>query len=441
MRAIVLLLRNNRDFRLLWFGQIVSELGDWFNYVALYALLFELVGSASSVALLMVMQLLPIALVGPTAGLVVDRFDRRRIMIAADLVRGIVVLGLLLVRSPSMIWLAYLVTAVTVGASGFFEPARSATVPNIVPRRELVMANAVSTGTWSATLVVGAALGGAAAAFLGRDTAFVINSLSFFVSAVCLWQMRVPKRDTDRAAAGWHGLLEGLSYMRTHKPVAWIALVKGGWAIVGGGLLLLTVFGDRVFRLGGSSDAGIGVLYAARGVGATIGSFTVTAIARASAASLTRVIGPSYVIAGICYALLGLAPSIWFAALVVVLAHSFGSILWVSSNVLLQIAVPDSFRGRVFAAELIAIALVQSVMTYASAVALDRAGMDPRTLAVAIGLALWIPGTLWYVFARPLFKSVPPASTDDVTSAASVPVSRTTARATPEEPVGPVGPG
>ncbi len=110
----------------------------------------------------------------------------------------------------------------------------------------------------------------------------------------------------------------------------------------------------------------------------------------------------------------------------VVLAHSFGSILWVSSNVLLQIAVPDSFRGRVFAAELIAIALVQSVMTYASAVALDRAGIEPRTLAVVIGLALWIPATLWYVFARPLFKTVPPASPEDVTLAAAVPVSRST---------------
>jgi MFS family permease len=425
VRAIARLLRENRDFRLLWFGQVVSQLGDWFNYVALYALLYELIGSASSVALLMVMQLLPIALVGPTAGLAADRFDRRRIMIAADLVRGMVILGLLLVRSPSMVWLAYIVTAVTVGASGFFEPARSATIPNIVSRRDLVVANAVSTGTWSAMLVVGAALGGAAAAFFGRDTAFVINSLSFFVSAVCLWRMRVPKREADRAAAGWHGLVEGLAYMRTHRPVAWIALVKGGWAIVGGGLLLLTVFGDRVFRLGGSSDAGIGVLYAARGVGATIGSFTVTAIARASATNLTRVIGPSYFIAGICYALLGFAPSIWLAAIVVVLAHTFGSVLWVSSNVLLQISVPDAFRGRVFAAELIAIALVQSAMTYASAAALDRAGMDPRTLAMVIGFALWIPATLWYLFARPLFKTSRLAS---VATAG-------------DEPVGPVAPG
>ena len=171
-----LLLRDNRNFRWLWLGQVVSQLGDWFNYVALYALLFELTGSATMVAALMVVQFLPIALVGPSAGVVADRFDRRRIMIAADVIRGIAVLGLLLVRTPSMAWLAFLVTAVVVGASGFFEPARSATVPMIVRREDLVSANAVSTGTWSAMLAIGASLGGVVAASLGRDAAFLINS-------------------------------------------------------------------------------------------------------------------------------------------------------------------------------------------------------------------------------------------------------------------------
>ena len=112
----------------------------------------------------MVVQILPIALVGPTAGVVADRYDRRRIMIAADIVRGVTVLGLLFVRTPSMVWLAYVVTAVAVGASGFFEPARSATVPMIVRREDLVTANAVSTGTWSAMLAIGASLGGVVAA-------------------------------------------------------------------------------------------------------------------------------------------------------------------------------------------------------------------------------------------------------------------------------------
>ena len=122
LAALIALIRGNRNFRLLWFGQIVSQLGDWFNVVALYALMFELTGSATAVAGMMVMQLLPVALVGPVSGVVVDRFDRRGIMIAADLLRGAAVLGLLLVRSPDAAWLAYVVTGVMVAGSGFFEP-------------------------------------------------------------------------------------------------------------------------------------------------------------------------------------------------------------------------------------------------------------------------------------------------------------------------------
>jgi MFS family permease len=239
LAAIVALLRGNRNFRLLWFGQVVSQLGDWFNVVALYALLFELTGSATAVAGMMVMQMLPVALVGPVSGVVVDRFDRRRIMIAADLVRGSAVLGLLLVRSSDAVWFAYVVIGVMVACSGFFEPARSATVPSIVPRDQLLAANAVSTGTWSAMLAIGASLGGGVTVLLGRDAAFVINSASFFASALFLWRMRVPARDSRlKAALGLRGVIDGLSYMRRHGDVARIALIKGGWAIVGGALLL-----------------------------------------------------------------------------------------------------------------------------------------------------------------------------------------------------------
>ena len=395
LAALLSLIRGNRNFRFLWFGQIVSQLGDWFNVVALYALLFELTGSATAVAGMMVMQLLPVALVGPLSGVVVDRFDRRRIMIAADILRGSAVLGLLLVRTPEVVWFAYVVTGVMVACSGFFEPARSATVPTIVPRDQLVAANAISTGTWSAMLAIGASLGGAVTALFGRDAAFAINSLSFFGSAVFLWRMRVPPREASaRAVLGLKGVIDGLSYMRRHGEVAKIALIKGGWAIVGGALLLLTVFGDRIFRIGNSSDAGIGILFAARGIGALTGSMVVSLIA-AKQGNLIRLIAPSYFIAGACYAALAIVPTIWLAAAVVVAAHIFGSILWVSSNVLLQMKVPDEFRGRVFSAELIAMALVQSGVAYVTAVALDRGQSDPRALAAIVGFALWIPAVLW----------------------------------------------
>jgi hypothetical protein len=122
----------------------------------------------------------------------------------------------------------------------------------------------------------------------------------------------------------------------------------------------------------------------------------VTKLARRSGDSLTRLIGPSYVVAGACYATLSLAPSIWVAAATVVAAHTFGSILWVASNVLLQMRVPDEFRGRVFAAELMALSVVQSAIAYLTGVGLDTLHISPRVLAVIVGLGLWVPAIAWY---------------------------------------------
>ncbi len=400
MSTLLTLIRGNRDFRLLWFGQIVSQLGDWFNVVALYALLFELTGAATAVAAMMVVQMLPVVVVGPAAGVIVDRFDRKRILIAADLLRGIAALAFLLVRTPDTVWIAYVAAGTMVACTGFFEPARSATVPSIVPRTQLVAANAISTGTWSAMLALGAALGGGVAAWLGRDAAFVINSATFFVSAVFISRMRVPRvLEHARAAMGLRGVIDGLAYMRGHRDVARIALIKGGWAIVGGAILLLTVFGDRIFRIGGSSDAGIGILFSARGIGALAGSLIVSLIA-ARSGNLIRLIAPAYFIAGACYASLAIVPTIWVAAAAVVAAHVFGSILWVASNVLLQMQVPDEFRGRVFSAELIALALVQSIVAYLTGVALDAWHANPRVLVVIVGIGLWVPAALW-MFHRP----------------------------------------
>src|SRR5207247_1587655 len=119
------ILRTNRNFRLLYIGQAISQLGDWFNAVAVYALLLDLTGSATAVAWMLIVQFLPVTLVGPVAGVVVDRVNRRRLMIAADLLRGCVILGLLVVRRADQVWIAYAVMACTVAASAFFEPART----------------------------------------------------------------------------------------------------------------------------------------------------------------------------------------------------------------------------------------------------------------------------------------------------------------------------
>lgn len=398
--AIPALLRRNPHLRNLWLGQVVSQLGDWFNSIALYSLLYELTGSATSIALVLVLQMLPAMLVSPVAGVVIDRFDRRAIMIAADLVRGVVVLGLLLVRTPGTVWIAYVVLALAVSATGFFEPAKSATIPSVVAREDLITANALSTGTWSVMLAAGASIGGLVSAAFGRDTTFVLNALSFFASAYFIARVTVPDRAAPAAGAGFQPFVDGFRYLAAHRDVAAMALIKAGWAIVGGAILILTVFGQRVFPVAGSPDAGTGILFAARGVGALAGSWLVTHIAMKSSDRLIRLVWPAYLLAGAFYAMLGVSPTIWAAAALVVVAHVCGSVLWVASNVLLQLNVREAFRGRVFAAELAAMTLVQSASAYTTARLLDVWHLDPRRLAVWCGLVLWIPGVIWILRGR-----------------------------------------
>lgn len=395
------LLRNNRNFRLLYIGQTISQLGDWFNTVAVYALLLDLTGSATAVAWMLIVQMLPIALVGPVAGVVVDRLNRRRIMMAADILRGCLIFGLLFVRRADQIWIAYVVTALTVAAQAFFEPARTATIPNVTSAEELLPANALSSATWSAMLAIGASLGGLVSAVFGRNPAFVINALSFFVSAVFIASTRYDATPAARPPlrglvelTGFRDLVEGIRYIRRHSHVAALMLVKAGWGSGAGILLLLTIFGQRVFPVGSTSAGGIGVLYGARGIGAALGPIMLRWILGQKPAALRRTIGPAYFMIGIFYAALAVAPVLPLAALCVLLAHFGGSILWVFSTVLLQMEVPDEFRGRVFAAELALVTLTSSISSYWTGHSLDG-GSSPRVVSFALGLLFFAPGTLW----------------------------------------------
>jgi hypothetical protein len=171
--------------------------------------------------------------------------------------------------------------------------------------------------------------------------------------------------------------------------------VKAGWGLAGGVLLLLSIFGQRIFPVGGSTAAGIGVLYGARGIGAGLGPIALRWILGQKPVTLRRTIGPAFFIIGGFYMALAGAPSLPIAALCILCAHFGGSILWVFSTVLLQMEVPDVFRGRVFAAELALVTLTSSMSSYATGYALDRAGWSPRALSLTLGAMFLIPGVLW----------------------------------------------
>jgi MFS family permease len=401
------LLRSNRNFRQLWLGQVVSQLGDWFDTIALYALLLRLTGSGRAVGLLLVARFLPSFIVGPLSGVVADRFSRRTIMIVSDVLRAIVVLGFLLVRRPEQIWLVYALTILQLVFSTFFEPAKTAVIPSIVSGRELLAANAISSVTWSVMLTLGAAVGGVVTGWFGTDAAFILDSLTYLVSALLVASVRFPRRPvrvkqklTLGKALGITDTIEGARYVWQRPRVFALMMVKPAWGLGGGILTLLAVFGEKVFPVGGRAAIGIGILYAARGIGTAIGPIMMRRISGETRENMQTAIGIAFLIGGVGYIAFGSSTSFALAIILLMFGHMGGSILWVNSTVLLQRVVEDNFRGRVFAAELALLTLAMAASNYATGELLDHFHFSPRTVTIGIGIFFLLPGLLWFATRR-----------------------------------------
>lgn len=397
------LLRGNRSFRFLWLGQVVSQMGDWFDTIAVYTIALQLTGSGRAVALIMVARFLPSVVMGPLSGVVADRFSRRSIMIIADIMRAIVVLGFLLVRRPDQMWLVYVLTVFQLAFSAFFEPAKTAAIPSIVSDRELLPANAIASITWSAMLTLGAAIGGFVAGWFGTDVAFVLDSLTFLASAILIASVRFPKRPvrekaklTVGKALGITDTLEGARYVKHRRRVFAYLMVKPAWGMGGGILTLLAVFGEKVFPVGGKTATGIGVLFTARGIGTAVGPIVARRWAGETRKQMQAAIGIGFLIGGVFYIAFAVS-SFFLALLFLAVAHTGGSILWVFSTVLLQREVEDKFRGRVFAAELALLTLTMAGSNYLVGELMDRFGFSARAVTVGVGTFFLLPALIWFL--------------------------------------------
>jgi predicted MFS family arabinose efflux permease len=408
LAAYVQLLRRNRNFRRLWMAQIVSEIGDWFYTLAIYSLLLQLTGRASSVALALVLQVLPLTLIGPTAGIVNDRIRRKHVMIAADLARMVIVLAMLLVRGRSMVWLIYPLLLAETLMAGFFEPARNSVIPNITPRRDVILANTLSSTTWSLNLMLGATVGGVVAALLGRDAVFVLNALSFLASAALLGGMQFDEPHAQAAAPmqardllDFSPVIEGARYVRSDRGLLATIFVKAGNLMIGPSWVMFTVMGRRVFPVHlGNPDPeraamlGMSLLLGARGLGALIGPLFSARLAGHRERLLRGGILLGYLAAAAGYAALGGSPNVWIACLSIILGHCGGSTVWVFSTTLLQLNTDDRFRGRVFAADLALCMLTIAIGAYLCGVFLDW-GISVRQVATVTGLLMLVPAALW----------------------------------------------
>lgn len=392
----VRLLRQNSSFTRLWLGQLVSNLGDWFNSIAVLALVYDLTRSGIATGLVIIASMVPVFVLTPFAGTIADRFDRRRIMMTADLLRALLALGMLFVRTSDEIWLTLLLTALIIAFATFFNPALSAAIPNLVSEDELISANALSSSTWGLMLAVGAAVGGIVIALFGRDAAFVVNSASFLFSALMIFLVRKPfgrphaVGPQPTRASAWQEFLDSLAFMRREPQVLASILVKTGIGLAAGILLLLTVFSQKVFQAG---DSGIGWLYSARGLGVLLGPFLARPYVGRDLTKMRRAILVCFFIAGGGYLAFSAAPLFWLAALCVVGAHIGNGTMWTLSSTMLQILVPDRLRGRIFAIDFGMNTIAGALSTLLVGVALEQ--WDARWVAVIMGLVFVVYAFVW----------------------------------------------
>ena len=417
------LLRENRNFRLLWFAQIVSELGDGLYTVVIYSLLLEFTGSAMSIALAYVLQVLPQFFVAPAAGVLNDRLSRRRIMIFADWARALIVSGMLLVRTPGAVWFLYVLLVLVTVMWALFEPGRSALVPVITGQKQRLVANSLSSATWSFNLAIGSALGGVVAAIFGRHTVFVVNALSFVASALLLGRMRVAEPHTEKAPplrtrdlVDFTPIVEGIRYVRRDARTLALMFVKCGLGLMGANWVILPLLGARVFpvRLEGLDPAASGVLgmsllMGSRGIGSLVGPLIGGLVAGPSPNRLRQGILCGFLLAAAGYLALGVAPTMALACAAVVLAHAGGSTVWVFSTTLLQAQTEDRFRGRVFSAESAFHMLSTSTTGYLAGLVVDL-GARVRSVALATGVVMLVPLVAGSLLQR-LWRGEEPAQT------------------------------
>ncbi len=417
MRSFLSILRTNRNYRYLWTGQAVSEIGDHFNTIAVLSLSLRITGSGFGVGMVMLARVIPAILAGPIAGLVLDRMDRRKVMIWSDLMRAIVALAhILLVVYPKP-WLLYALSGLLMFASPFFTAGRSAILPNITTPEELHTANALTQTTAWLTLSIGTMFGGVSAMQFGFGWAFAANAMSFLVSAWAVRRMANPdghfrpggvSRVLKRRIAGWRDFTDGLRYMRTRPLIFAIGMAGVGWATGGGAAqILFTLFGEIVFKRG---PAGVGLIWSFAGVGLVIGGLYGHRIGNhLTFIDYKRLLGVSFLVHGLAYIAFAMMPTIWLSLIFIMLSRACVGLNNVLNRTIMLTHVPDGFRGRVFTT-------VETMLNVTMMVSLGVAAWAStifpiRTIGIVAGL-LSCSTALYWAWAEATGRLVRPPAND-----------------------------
>lgn len=414
---MIALLRRNPQFCRLWLSQVVSQAGDWLDRMACIALIGQLGGPVGTLGTLygveLALRLLPSALLTPFAGPIGDRLPRRLLMVGADLVRALVVLGFLFVDEPARLPWLYGLIALQMSFGVFFDVARTAAVPDTVRKEDLHDAHAFSATTWSVMLGLGGMLGGVLVQAVGVRGVFVVDSVSYVLSALVLHGLRLPPVPQHAHAFRWREflLLADLKRAWLHareRGIGAMLWAKTFWGAAGGFLVVLSLAGQA--RHGGSGAEAAkaaafatGMLYSARGLGTGIGPWLSRHVLGTEDRALRLQIVAGFLIAAGGYACFGLASRLEYECLWVAVAHLGGSAIWVASTVFWQRHTDDAFRARVFALEYLAMNIAFGVGGMIAGQVFDATRSVALTTWTVSGMVL-VLGGIWslLVFRGPL---------------------------------------
>ncbi|MET8912765.1 MFS transporter [Micromonospora sp. NPDC004551] len=404
MSPTVSVLVRNRDFRNLFLAELVVFGADWFVMVPLLVLLPALTGSGVWGALVLAVDTGMTALLLPYTGTIADRFDRRKIMMAANLAALAGILLLLGVRGAGTAWLALVSIAAVAVAKAFYSPAAQAALPNVLDPADLAAGNAIAGSAWGTMTVVGASLGGMLSAAAGPYASFWVAAAGLAGAAGLAARIRRPlQAPRDPAAVvprTWPAIREALAYIAHRPRVLALVTVKSA---VGLGNGVLTVF-PLLAGLYGVGAIGTGLLFASRGAGALVGPILMRRVLSNRAWLLTG-LALSMSLYGLAY--VGVSVVSWFPLVLVLvfLAHLGGGSNWVLSNYALQGEVPDRLRGRVFATDMMLATLAISVSQLVVALVVDV--VDERTVLAGCGLVTVVYAAGWRLATRRLSLTDP----------------------------------
>jgi MFS family permease len=319
-------------------------------------------------------------------------------MFWCDIGRAVIVLCLLFVQTESTVWFVYLLISVQMMMAAVFEPAKSSSIPNITSKDELVLANVISTLSWSVVFTLGMAVGGFATAYLGIQTVFILNSITYLISAWFIYRAVIPHMRTKEQLADLtsplQGIKKGVKFLVTEKQIFRPAMAKAWLEISIGGLVyLLILVADDILMLG---SVGLGLLYAARGMGTAVGPVVIRRFFP-NESRWIKTIGICMALVGFGYVLVGLSTSLIWMLLLVLFAHAGSGANWVISTILIQKRTPDNYRGRVFSSEWLLFTLVESVSVMTAASLLYFNILDLRQTIILFGIILMIASVFWHL--------------------------------------------